>query len=97
MSKVSFRVVTAATWLLALANYVVNNPWGLFSAPTARALNHAAGIVGSGAFLLWALVVALAFRTYGKKAWWLMLSAPLAMGTFLGVAAFVIGSLIIRH
>lgn len=97
MVKVSFRALVVVAWLLAVANYVVNNPWGKFSTPIARALNDAAGVIGSITFVLWALVLILAFRTHGNKAWWLMLSAPLAMKTFLSVAVFVIGSLIVPH
>ncbi len=97
MGKLGFKAVSAAAWLLAIANYVINNPWDLFSSPLALALNKVAGVVGVTTFVLWVLVVGLAFRAYGKKAWWLMLSAPLAMMTFLGVAFFVIASLIVPH
>lgn len=97
MVKPSFRALVVVAWLLAVANYVVNNPWGKFSTSIARAFNDVAGVVGSTTFVLWVLVLALAFRTYGKKAWWLMLSAPLAMKTFFSVAVFVIGSLIVPH
>ena len=97
MKKLSFRALVVIAWLLAVANYVVNNPWGKFTPPIARALNDVAGVVGSITFVLWVLVLIWAFRAYGKKAWWLILSAPLAISTFLSVAVFVIGSLIFRH
>ena len=97
MANLDFRALVVVAWLLAIANYVVNNPWGKFSTSIARALNDAAGVIGSITFVLWVLVLALGFRIYGKKAWWLMLSAPLAMKTFLSVALFVIASLIVPH
>ena len=97
MGKLSFKAVSAAAWLLAIANYVINNPWDFFDSGVAVAINHSAEIFGTITFALWLLVVGVAFRTYGKKAWWLVLSAPLAMMTFLGLVFFVVASLIVPH
>lgn len=97
MDKLSFKAVAAVAWLLAIANYLINNPWDFFGSGVAVAINHSAGIFGTTTFALWLLVVGLAFRSYGRKAWWLILSAPLAMMTFLGLVFFVVASLIFPH
>jgi hypothetical protein len=61
------------------------------------AINHSAGLIGTASFLLWCGIAGYAVWRYRLRAWPIAIGAPFALATFVGVAYFVIVSLIVPH
>ena len=87
-----------ATYALAATNYAVNHlPWGLFPADFLMAINKSAWLTGTASFLLWCAVAGFAAWRYRRRAWPILVGAPLALATFIGVVSYIVVSAMAPH
>jgi hypothetical protein len=87
-----------ASYALAAVNYGVNHlPWGQLPSDLLLAINRSAWLTGTASFLLWCAVAAFAARRFKRRAWPILLGAPFALATFIGVVLFVLVSILVPH
>ena len=82
--------LVVTSYLLAATNYAVNHLPLWLDRGLRHAINSIAGVVGSATFLLWCAIAGYAFWRYRKAAWPVLLGAPFALATFVGVLLYVV-------
>jgi hypothetical protein len=83
-------LIICASLVLAAISFIVSNARLIWGSEDYGPVTQIAGFIGAPTFVLWLVTTSLAWKQYGKAAWWVLLGVPFAFWTPLRIIFYFV-------